>query len=339
MKCTFELTEKGFLRQRESFDLEFKGAFHYGDSLAEYMRSIVGMANNKGGEIIFGVKDSPRKPIGLTNDKFENCDSNIINKFLTEYFSHEVEWYMETVEVLGLQFGRLWVEEANQKPIVCRRTFKDKLREAAIYYRYRGETKEIGYPELTKILDREREKEKLLWLKHVEKIGQVGPQNIHLIDTYNGEIQTGKGRILLDKSIADKLKFIKEGQFSEKEGAPTLKLVGEITGIVDTTNVPKTDLLYPYRSSHLQDAFKINSHDFQAILWKLNIKNNVKYHMEITTGQKTSTHKYSEALRSRLQSTFERYPDWLSQTIIEYKQHKAGLRNGSTNQHLNLQHN
>lgn len=327
MKCNFELTTRGFLKQRESFDIEFKETFHYGDSLAEYMRSIVGMANNKGGEIIFGIKDSPRKPIGLKNDKFENCDPNIINKFLTEYFSHEIEWSMETVEVSDLQFGRLWVEEALQKPIVCRKTFKNKLREAAIYYRYRGETKEIGYSELAKILEREREKEKLLWLKHVEKIGQVGPQNIHLIDTYNGEIQAGKGRILLDKSIADKLKFMKEGQFSEKEGAPTLKLIGEITGIVDTLNIPQTDLLYPYRSSHLQGEFKINGHDFQAILWKLKIKGNVKYHMEIATGQRTSTHKYSEAFKRSLRSTFKRYPDWLSQTIIEYKQHKAKLRN------------
>lgn len=35
MKCTFELNSKGYLRQRESYDLEFKQSFHYGDSLTE----------------------------------------------------------------------------------------------------------------------------------------------------------------------------------------------------------------------------------------------------------------------------------------------------------------
>lgn len=322
MKCTFELNSKGFLKQRESYDLEFKESFHYGDSLAEYIRSVVGMANNKGGEIIFGVKDKPRQPIGLINDKFENCDPNKINQFISQYFSHEVHWNMETHEVYGKQFGRLWVEEAPQKPVVCSKVYKSILREAAIYYRYRGETKEIGYTELSRILADEREKEKILWLRHIEKIGQVGPQNIHLIDTFNGIIQTGHGKILLDKAIADKLKFIKEGEFSEKEGAPTLKLIGEVTGIVDTTNMPKTDALYPYRFGDLKEKFDINNYEFQAILWKLSIKGNPKYHTEISTSKTSSTHKYSKEFSSRLKSIIERYPNWIKETTKEYKKFK-----------------
>lgn len=319
MKCTFELNSKGFLKQRESFDLEFKQAFHFGDSLAEYVRSIIGMANNKGGEIIFGIQDSPRKPIGLANDKFENCDPNKINQFLTEYFSHEIEWHMESHEVLGAQFGRLSVEEANVKPIVCTKNYKNILREAAIYYRYRGETKEICYPELATILTTEREKEKLLWLRHVEKIGQVGPQNIHLIDTFNGEIFTGSGKILLDKSIANKLKFIKEGSFSEKEGAPTLKLIGEVTGVVDTTNVPKTDVLYPYRFDDFKQKFRINNFQFRGVLWKLKVKGNPKYHTEISTGKSTTTHKYSLEFSKRLKAIIDRYPNWIKETTEEFK--------------------
>lgn len=322
MKCTFEINSKGFLKQRESFDLEFKQAFHFGDSLAEYMRSIVGMANNKGGEIIFGIQDKPRKLVGLKIEKFEDCDPNKINQFLSEYFSHEIEWYMETHEIHGLQFGRLWVEEAKQKPIVCTKNYKNILREAAIYYRYRGETKEICYPELATILANEREKEKQLWLKHVERIGQVGPQNIHLIDTFNGEIHTGNGKILLDKSIADKLKFIKEGEFTEKNGAPTLKLVGEVTGIVDTINLPKTDVIYPYRFADLKEKYGFNNFQFQAILWKLNVKSNQRYHTEISIGKKSSTHKYTKEFSSRLKAIFERYPNWLNETTEEYKKSK-----------------
>lgn len=319
MKCNFELNQKGYLKQRESFDLEFKQTFHFGDSLAEYMRSIVGMANNKGGEIIFGIKDRPRKLIGLQNDKFDDCDPNKINQFLSESFSHEVEWFMEIHETHGLQFGRLWVEEANQKPIVCTKTYKNILREAAIYYRYRGETKEICYPELAMILANEREKEKKLWLKHVEKIGQVGPQNIHLIDTFNGEILTGKGRILLDKSIADKLKFIKEGEFTEKNGAPALKLVGEVTGIIDTSNMPRTDVLYPYRFGDFKEMFKINSFQFQALAWKLSVKGNPKYHTEISINKSGSAHKYTKELSRKLQTIIERYPNWIHETTEEFK--------------------
>lgn len=319
MKCTFEINSKGFLKQRESFDLEFKQAFHFGDSLADYLRSIVGMANNKGGEIIFGVQDKPRKPIGLKNEKFENCDSNIINQFLSDYFSHEIAWYMETHEFNNLKFGRLWVDESNQKPIVCTKNYKNILREAAIYYRYRGETKEICYPELADILANEREKEKRLWLKHVEKIGQVGPQNINIIDTFSGEIHTGKGKILIDKSIADKLKFIKEGEFNERDGAPTLELVGEVTGIVDTSNIPKMDSIYPYRFGDLKDKYGFNNFQFQAILWKLNVKGNPRYHSEISTSKTSSTHKYTKEFSSKLKAIIGRYPNWLTDTTEEYK--------------------
>lgn len=319
MKCSFELNSKGYLKQRESFDIEFKQSFQFGDSLAMYMKSIIGMANNKGGEIIFGIQDSPRNPIGLTNDKFENCDPNKINQFLSEHFSHEIEWFMESHEINGLLYGRLWVEEAKIKPVVCTRNNKNILREAAIYYRYRGETKEICYPELANILNAERDKEKMLWIKHIQKIGEVGPQNIHLIDTFNGEIQTGNGKILLDKSIADKLKFIKEGQFSEKDGAPTLRLVGDVTGIIDNENVPKSDVLYPYRFDEVKTKFKINNFQLQAILWKLNVKGNTKYHTEISTSKKSVTHKYSKAFINKIQTVFERYPNWLKETIKEYK--------------------
>ncbi|MCB2201271.1 ATP-binding protein [bacterium] len=319
MKCTFEINSKGFIKQRESFDLEFKKAFHFGDSMAEYIRSLVGMANNKGGEIIFGIKDKPRQLIGLKNEKFESCDPNIINQFLSEHFSHEVLWSMETHEVYGLQFGRLSVEEAPQKPIICTKNYKNILKEAAIYYRYRGETKEICYPELANILNEEREKEKRLWIRYVEKIGQVGPQNIHLIDTYNGEIQTGHGRILLDKSIADKLKFIKEGEFKEKKGAPTLKLIGEVTGLVDTSIIPKTDVLYPFRFTDLKEKFGFNSFAFQSILWKLKVKGNPRYHTEISIGKQSSIHKYTKEFANKLQSIFDRYPEWLKETKEDYR--------------------
>jgi hypothetical protein len=42
----------------------------------------------------------------------------------------------------------------------------------------------------------------------------------------------GKGRpILIDQKLAESLKFIKEGEFDEKLGAPALKLVGEVSPI------------------------------------------------------------------------------------------------------------
>jgi predicted HTH transcriptional regulator len=152
MDNLFETNDKGYIKHRESFDLEFKENFHLGNKLLEYCRTLVGMANNKGGQIVFGITDKPRIPKGMTNDKFATCDPAKINQTLMEYFSHEIEWNMESIEYNGQAFGILSVKEANVKPVLCRKNGDKVLKEAAIYYRYRGETKEINFPELSNIL-------------------------------------------------------------------------------------------------------------------------------------------------------------------------------------------
>lgn len=50
----------GCLYHRESQTLEFKEAFNFA-GLAEYFRDFAAFANNKGGWLIFGVKDRPNE--------------------------------------------------------------------------------------------------------------------------------------------------------------------------------------------------------------------------------------------------------------------------------------
>ncbi|MDR2621585.1 MAG: ATP-binding protein [Dysgonamonadaceae bacterium] len=245
MDKLFQTDGKGYLKKRESFDLEYKQNFQLGDNLLKYIKSLVGMANNKGGKIIFGVQDSPRIPKGMTNNRFDETDPKDIDKTIREYFSQELIWKSEMYRVGENNFGILTVEEAENKPVICKKNKDGVLREGAVYYRYRGETKEIEYPELQKVLDKEKEKEKLLWLKHITQISTIGPKNVQLLDTYKGEITTGEGRILIDKNILDKINFVQEGKFVEKEGTPTLKLVGEISGVVDAENMLPNDKVYP----------------------------------------------------------------------------------------------
>ena len=207
-------------------------------------------------------------------------------------------------------FGILSVIEAKIKPIVCKRNQDKILREGAIYYRYRGQTTEIRYPELLRLLQEEKEKEKKLWISHIEKLNDIGLQNVHMLDSYKGEIHTGRGKILIDKTILDQINFIKEGQFVENDGEPTLKLIGEVKGIVDSANIVATDDVFPLRFSDICGEFNFNNHEMQAILWKLSIKGNKKYHIEISAG-KSKLHKYSynviELIRKELKSDFKVY--------------------------------
>lgn len=232
----FVLDNRGYLKKRESSDLEYKENFHRGDEMLKYIKTLIGMANNKGGKIIFGVKDSPHIPLGMTNTKFTDLDPKDFENQIIQYFSPAIEWTMNTEMYDGKMFGVLSVKEAETKPIVCCKSKSVNqllLREGAIYYRYRGETREIGYPELRKLIDAEKEKERILWISHIEKISKIGPANVELLDVYRGELTVNEHKVLIDKNLINKIKFVKEGHFveSDEEGSLALKLVGDVEGV------------------------------------------------------------------------------------------------------------
>lgn len=315
---TIEVNGKGHLVRRESFDLEFKQAFHYGDSMFDYVRSLVGMANNRGGQIIFGIQDSPRIPIGLQSEKFDELDPTKLNAIILEYFSADLGYSIGSVEWNGKAFGILSVSEAETKPIICRKTQKKVLREGAVYYRYRGETKEIRYAELAAILDAEREKEKQLWMHHIERIGNVGPSNVHILDTTSGQMEVGSSTILIDSSVIDKLKFIREGQFTEKNGAPALKLIGDVEGVLNKDKVIYAESAYPYTMAHVIAELGINNYEFQALAWVYGLKTNIKYHTTISTGRKSAIHKYSKSVVDLIRAELRKDPDAIEKAKKRY---------------------
>ena len=315
---TIDVNEKGHLVRRESFDLEFKQAFHYGDSMYEYVRSLVGMANNRGGQIIFGIQDSPRMPLGLQSEKFDELDPTKLNAIILEYFSADLGYSINSFEWNGKTFGILSVTEAVAKPIICRKTQKKVLREGAIYYRYRGETKEIRYAELAAIIDAEREKEKRLWMHHIERIGNVGPSNVHILDTTSGEMEVGGATILIDSSVIDKLKFIREGQFTEKNGSPTLKLIGDVEGVLNKDKVIYAESAYPYTMAHVIAELGINNYEFQALAWVYSLKTNIKYHTTISTGRKSEIHKYSKSVIDLIRAELRKDSDAIEKAKKRY---------------------
>ena len=156
-------------------------------------------------------------------------------------------------------------------------------------------------------------------MQHIKSISTIGPKNVQLLDTYKGEISVGNGKVLIDKKVIDKIKFIKEGMFVEKEGAPALRLVGHITGLIDASNTIPSDQIYPLFTKDLQEKLGVNSHDIKCILWKLNIKGNPKYHSETKTGRNSNwVNKYSENLIEVLKRMLDR-PDFLKTCRDEYK--------------------
>ena len=222
-------THSDRLKSRESGRLEFKKAFSVG-SLGRYARTMAAYANTKGGYIAYGVNNSPHKMVGLQDDRFERLDPEKLSEFLNQHLSPEIEWEQHIYEFAGHLFGLLYVKESTCKPVVCTKTTggnKPDLRESEIYYRYRGRSQVIRYPELRTILDERQRAEQLLWLQHVKRIARIGVQEAGVFDLKSGKVTGPGGTFVIDESLLDKLSFIREGEFQERAGTPAVKLVGE----------------------------------------------------------------------------------------------------------------
>ncbi len=221
----FQSSSSNKIISRESGWLEFKEQFNW-LSKDKYAKSMVAFANNKGGYIVFGIKDKPRELVGLQSNNFESTDEAKITAYLNEVFSPEIIFEKLVIKVRSKNIGVLYAHQAKHKPIVCSKNDGD-LKESDIFYRYNARSERIKYPELKTLLDEIKTEERKSWMEHLEKISKIGPTNTAILDVVGGEIKGRGGTLVIDRKLVPKLKFIKEGNFKES-GKPVLKLVGDV---------------------------------------------------------------------------------------------------------------
>jgi hypothetical protein len=259
------LRKKGeFLYHREGQELEFKEQFNLA-GLADYFKDFAAFANNRGGYLIFGVQDSPRIPSGLRDSalaQFNKVDPEKISGFLLELFSSDIRWDQADIERYGRSFGVFRVYEAAVKPVIARKNEgKGQLiRSGDIYYRYGGRTQLIQHAELESIIADRIDHNNRQWQALVQRIGQTGPQNAAILDTERALIEKQDGQIImLDEQLANKLRFLKEGEFVEAQGAEAMKLVGDIVPVkqVEIIKRVKENLYKDYPLSAMQLASEV----------------------------------------------------------------------------------
>ncbi len=286
------LKPKGrYLFHREGQELEFKEQFNLA-GLADYFKDFAAFANNRGGYLIFGVKDSPRTPIGLNEAalaQFEKIDPEKITGYLLEIFSSDIRWEQQSIKISNKTFGVFYIHEASNKPVIAK---KDEGREqilknGEVYYRYGGRTQKIQYAELENIINKKIEKNNKQWLDLMAKIGKAGPHNAAILDTKKGFIEKDDSRILvLDEDLVNKMKFVKQGEFVEKKGEATLKLIGDVIPVdkVEVIKKVKENLIkeYPLSALELVDEVKRKlPYIKQGLIWKAikenDLKNNLDY--------------------------------------------------------------
>lgn len=127
-------TVLGYLRSRESSTVEFKESFDVANTV-KYSKIMAAFANNRGGYILFGIKDKPREIIGLKNNKFENLNLENFTDAINNLFSPSIEWDSGIVtirypinklsevtqeqEYFNKNIGWIYVEEAENKPVIA----------------------------------------------------------------------------------------------------------------------------------------------------------------------------------------------------------------------------
>jgi len=279
----------GSLYHREQKDLEYKESFNL-NGLAEYFRDFAAFANNVGGYIIFGVTDSPRRLKGLTKKslaQFRKIDEEKISGFINEHFAPYIDWEMDTIKVRGHIFGVLYAYPSGSKPVICKKGDDRKyLKNGEVYYRYAGRTEVIQYSELANIIEGRIKENNEQWLKKVKRIGESGPEHVGILDTASGILESKGGSLLIDKELIKEINFIKEGNFDEKKGAKTLKLIGSVkpVGAIEVAKVIKKRLTdeYPYSYKRLESILKkerpgTKPSAIQKIMRENDMKNDVRY--------------------------------------------------------------
>lgn len=226
-----KITKNGIVHARESSVLEFKESFNY-LAIPDYTKILASFANNKGGIIIFGISNSPKRVVGIDVEKFDEIKQEKITSFLLDHISPNVDWALESADCYSGKLGILSVQEALNKPVICINNSGTILRNGEVYFRYRAQSKRIQYAELKGLIDRIKSDEKKYWMSLFSQIAQVGPSNAAVLNLINGTIKERGGTIVIDESTLKKVKFIKEGMFNKK-GSPTLKLIGDVVPVKD----------------------------------------------------------------------------------------------------------
>jgi hypothetical protein len=222
-------TQQLTTKLEESDQIEFKQSLQTkSDTIdKQYIKPISGLANNKGGVIIFGI--SPNKELIGIKESQENLDNRYFSTTIRENIDGSIEYAFFTKAYLGKIIGFLIVQEARSKPVITK-TDSSELKVGEIYFRYPAQTARISASNLRDIISNEIISKTQELIETLKIISTLGSENIAMINTQTGEIQSnGQSlKLYLNESILSKLNLIKQGQLVSENGAPAYIIKGEI---------------------------------------------------------------------------------------------------------------
>jgi len=324
--------EKLLVKNREHEHREFKRQFDNA-SIWKYAKTIVSFANKDGGVIFFGIADNPRNLVGI--DRVEP-ESLVIANFLKEYFEPEVSIELGVLEILTKKILYILVEPSLNKPIICKKrkiqkadkaglSDKELLREGAIYYRYASASEEIKYPELKSILDGRVQGVFKSLVDNITLINKVGLDQAAIVNAYDFSGDGKASSVYVTTETAKRINWIRKGKFAENDidGEKAYFVTKEVVlskgvEIEKPVDPSKTHVM---TKKDLCNEVEIKNYIF-AVLWKLNLLNNLVYHYSGKHGKNT-LHKFTLETKEIILKNYPLDMDKRSETIkqidTEYK--------------------
>ncbi|EFO29691.1 divergent AAA domain-containing protein [Roseibium sp. TrichSKD4] len=192
------------------------------------LKTIAAFGNNSGGYIVSGVKNSTWEIVGVKKEKVDKFDLNNLNQQIRSNLGVYIDVNYKVRSINKKLVMIFYIPPAHTKPVIMTKS-SGEYSEGAIYFRYPGEDRLIGPSELSYIIEeRVRSLSETVLQKHLSNILRVGIENAAILDLASGEVEGKSGKFVISKELMPELRFIKEGQFEEKGGAPTLKLIGNL---------------------------------------------------------------------------------------------------------------
>lgn len=192
---------------------------------ADAIRSIAGLANNRGGYIPFGVTNGSLAVDGLADDTFSTTDPAEINRTLAGALDPVPHVTKGQIDIVGKIVGILYVERHEHAPVIALKNIGNDVKEGAIYYRYVGETRAIKPGELRQIIARREQAAIAEFSRRMTRVAAGAEATLNL-DT--GEVRGKSGSFIIDRALLPSIQFLREGDFSEVKGTPALKLIGDV---------------------------------------------------------------------------------------------------------------
>ncbi len=206
----------------------------------KWLRAVAALANNDGGYILFGVKDKhieggsvagdSYQVYGLDREDFFNADPADFSNKLKSVFDPTPRIETGSVALGGKKVGVIYVHRHPGRPVIATKN-EGAVKEGDIFYRYPGQSNRIKYSDLRSMLDERDRQAREKMLPMLSELLKLGPQNAMIADLNQGKLSDEKRSILIGEELLDRINFIREGEFREEEGAPTLRLVGDVQAV------------------------------------------------------------------------------------------------------------